>query len=249
MVKYLQPPMAQNKLPSTYLDPCITMSNSLNLEASNPVYQGQFGEFSITTDDRNGVKLYRASLLMAAICCAIGTLVTLVSETIPFSLITVLYALFSGALGVALWMIHIYMKPLHRALQIFWAIGSLVAVGLGAIAFGEQQSLALYVASHPLSIFGLGFTFVSLNGIFFKEAFCFNRLETKVLVAIVPTLLLGHMFGWLPVDFEKVLLTAWAVFFLIFALRKCIQNIPDDIGDKSVFDYLERQEKANGSAS
>ncbi len=223
------------------------MSNSLNLEASNPVYQGQFGEFSITTDDRNGVKLYRGSLLIAAMCCFIGTGLTIGSTSVPFSLITALYAGFSAALGVALWMIHIYMKPLHRALQIFWAIGSLVAVGLGAIAFGQQQSLALYVASHPLSIFGLGFTFVALNGIFFKEAFCFNRLETKVLVAIVPTLLLGHMFGWLPVDFEKVLLTAWAVFFLIFALRKCIQNIPDDIGDKSVFEYLERE--ANGSAS
>ncbi len=223
------------------------MSNSLNLEASNPVYQGQFGEFSITTDDRNGVKLYRAALLGAAVCCAIGTGLMIVPETIPFALITVLYALFSGALGVALWMIHIYMKPLHRALQIFWAIGSLVAVVLGTIAFRQNQSLALYVASHPLSIFGLGFTFVALNGIFFKEAFCFNRLETKLLLAIVPTLLLGHMFSWLPVDFEKVLLTAWAVFFLIFAVRKCVQNIPDDIGDKSVFEYLERE--ANGSAS
>ncbi len=225
------------------------MSNSLNLERSNPVYQGQFGEFSITADDRNGVKLYRAALLGAAICCAIGTVLTIDSRSIPFGLITALYAGFSAALGVALWMIHIYMKPLHRALQVFWAIGSLVAVGLAVIAFGQQQSLALYVATHPLSILGLGFTFVSLNGIFFKEAFCFNRLETKLLVAIVPTLLLGHMFGWLPIDFEKVLLMAWAIFFLIFALRKCIQNIPDDIGDKSVFEYLERQETANGSAS
>jgi uncharacterized integral membrane protein len=217
------------------------MSNSLNIETLNPVYQGQFGEFSITKDDRNGVKLYRGSLLIAAICCAIGSFLTIATLPIPFSLITALYAGFSAALGVALWMIHIYMKPLHQALQAFWAIGSLVALVLAAIAFGQQQSLALYVANHPLSIFGIGFTFVSLTGIFFKEAFCFNRLETKFLVAIVPTLLLGHMFGLLPVDFEKSLLIAWAVSFLIFALRKCIQNIPDDIGDKSVFEYLERE--------
>ncbi|MEO0834560.1 MAG: DUF2301 domain-containing membrane protein, partial [Cyanobacteria bacterium J06642_3] len=26
-----------------------------------------------------------------------------------------------------------------------------------------------------------------------KEAFCFNRLETKILTPIVPLLLLGHM--------------------------------------------------------
>jgi uncharacterized integral membrane protein len=225
------------------------MSHSLNLEPPNPVYQGQFGQFSITTDDRNGVKLYRAALLMAAICCAIGTFCTIGITPIPFSFITALYVGFSAALGVALWMIHIYMKPLHRALQIFWAIGSCVAVGLGAIAFGQQQSLALYVANHPLSILGLGFAFVALNGIFFKEAFCFNRLETKLLVAIVPILLLGHMLGWLPVEVEKTLLIAWAGLFLIFALRKCVQNIPDDIGDKSVFEYLEREENANGAAS
>ncbi len=217
------------------------MSNSLNLETPNPVYQGQFGEFTITKDDRNGVKLYRAALLIAAICCAIGSLLTLVVTPTPFSFITALYVGFSAALGVALWMIHIYMKPLHLALQVFWAIGSLVALILGTIAFSQQQSLGLYVANHPLSIFGIGFTFVSLTGIFFKEAFCFNRLETKFLVAIVPTLLLGHMFGFFPVAFEKSLLIAWAVFFLIFAARKCIQNIPDDIGDKSVFEYLERE--------
>jgi uncharacterized integral membrane protein len=222
------------------------MANALNL--ANPVYQGQFGEFSITKDDRNGVKLYRAALLIAAICCAIGTVLTIGVTPIPFSLLTALYVGFLAALGVALWMIHIYMKPLHQALQVFWAIGSVVALVLASIAFGQQQSLALYVAKHPLSILGLGFAFVSLNGIFFKEAFCFNRLETKLLVAIVPTLLLGHMVGWLPVEVEKALLIAWAGLFLIFALRKCIQNIPDDIGDKSVFEYLER-ENANGAAS
>jgi uncharacterized integral membrane protein len=30
----------------------------------------------------------------------------------------------------------------------------------------------------------------------------------------------------------------WAVLFLIFAVRKVIQPIPPDIGDKSVFEYL-----------
>jgi uncharacterized integral membrane protein len=230
------------------------MSNTLNLDAPNPVYQGQFGEFSITSDDRKGVKLYRGALLTAALCCAIGTALTVAVTPVPFGWVTAAYAGFSVALGVALWMIHIYMKALHRALQAFWAIGTVVSVGLAAIALSQHQSLALYVAQHPLSIFGIGFTFVSLTGIFFKEAFCFNRLETKLLVAIVPTLLLGHLFGLLPVAGETVLLEGWAVLFLIFAARKCVQNIPDDIGDKSVFDYLEREaqqkkETANGTAA
>ncbi|MEM9816607.1 MAG: DUF2301 domain-containing membrane protein, partial [Cyanobacteria bacterium P01_D01_bin.6] len=37
------------------------------------------------------------------------------------------------------------------------------------------------------------------------------------------------------------LLAFWATNFVIFALRKVMQPIPPDIGDKSVFDYLEQQ--------
>ena len=230
------------------------MANSLTLDSSAPIYQGQFGEFTITNDDRNGVIFYRASLLIAAVCGGVGTLATLLPNTVPFGLLSALYAGFSLALGVALAMIHIYVKVLHKALQAFWAIGTLVAVILAAIAFQNHQSLALYVAQHPMSILGIGFTFVALNGIFFKEAFCFNRLETKFLVAIVPSLLIGHLLGIVPVDIEKFLLSAWAVLFTIFSLRKCVQNIPDDIGDKSVFEYLEREEnqkkeKTHGAAS
>ena len=230
------------------------MASSLTLDSSAPIYQGQFGEFTITKDDRNGVILYRASLLIAAVCGGVGTLATLLPPAVPFWLLSALYAGFSLALGVALAMIHIYVKVLHRALQVFWAIGTLVAVVLAAIAFQNHQSLALYVAQHPTSILGIGFTFVALNGIFFKEAFCFNRLETKFLVAIVPSLLLGHLLGILPVEIEKFLLIAWSALFAIFALRKCVQTIPDDIGDKSVFEYLEREasqkkEDSHGTAS
>ena len=230
------------------------MVSSPTLDSSAPIYQGQFGEFTITKDDRNGVILYRASLLVAAVCGGVGTLATLFPNVVPFGLLSVLYAGFSVALGVALAMIHIYVKVLHKALQAFWAIGTLVAVILATIAFQNHQSLASYVAQHPTSILGIGFTFVALNGIFFKEAFCFNRLETKFLVAIVPSLLIGHLLGILPVEIEKLLLGAWAVLFTIFALRKCVQNVPDDIGDKSVFEYLEREEsqkkeKTHGAAS
>ena len=230
------------------------MASSLTLDSLALIYQGQFGEFTITKDDRNGVILYRVSLLIAAVCGGVGTLATFLPHTVPFGLLSALYAAFSIALGVALAMIHIYVKVLHKALQVFWAIGTLTAVILATIAFHNHQSLALYVAQNPTSLLGIGFTFVALNGIFFKEAFCFNRLETKFLVAIVPSLLIGHLLGIVPIEIEKFLLSAWAVLFTVFALRKCVQNIPDDIGDKSVFEYLareERQKKENthGAAS
>lgn len=50
--------------------------------------------------------------------------------------------------------------------------------------------------------------------------------------------------GILPTQGESVLLGIWATLFLVFALRKTVQAIPADIGDKSVFTYLEEQRLA-----
>ncbi len=200
------------------------------------VYQGQFGEFTINQSDRNGVIIYRAGLMIAALSFAVGSALALLNNNL--SILTPLYACFSLALGVSLWTIHIYMAPLHRLLQIFWAIGSITSV---VLAFSNSEPLAVTVYNQPLTLFGVGFTFVALTGIYFKEAVCFNRLEAKVLTLTVPLLLLGHLIGILPTVGEQVLLGTWAVLFLVFALRKAMQAIPPDIGDKSVFAYLKKQ--------
>lgn len=202
------------------------------------IYQGQFGEFTITKDDRSGVIIYRTGLAIAALCFAVGTALVLFNDNPNLQLLTPLYAAFSLALGVSLLSIHIYMVELHRALQVFWAIGSISAF---IFALSNSETLAQTIYNSPLSILGIGFTFAALTGIYFKEAFCFNRLETKLLTPIVPLLLLGHMTNILPVEVEKVLLAVWAVFFIVFAIRKAIQAIPPDIGDKSVFEYLKDQ--------
>ncbi|MBF2015970.1 MAG: DUF2301 domain-containing membrane protein [Rivularia sp. T60_A2020_040] len=202
------------------------------------IYQGQFGEFTITKDDRIGVIIYRTGLMIAALCFAIGTALVLLNDNPNLQLLTPLYIGFSLALGVSLLTIHIYMVELHRLLQVFLAIGSISAI---IFAFSNSQTLAETVYNYPLTILGIGFSFAALTGIYFKEAFCFNRLETKLLTPIVPLLLLGHMINILPLEVEKVLLAVWAVFFLIFAIRKVVQAIPPDIGDKSVFEYLKNQ--------
>jgi uncharacterized integral membrane protein len=206
------------------------------------VYQGQFGEFTITQSDRTGVIIYRAGLMVAALSFAIcSALVLLNNNPTVVTALTPLYACFSLALGVSLFTIHIYMALLHRMLQIFWAIGSIASV---ILALSSSEPLALTVYNQPLTLFGVGFIFVALTGIYFKEAFCFNRLETKVLTLIVPLLLLGHLVGILPTQGESVLLGIWATLFLVFALRKMVQEIPADIGDKSVFTYLKEQRLA-----
>lgn len=205
------------------------------------IYQGQFGPFTVEESDRREVVLYRAGLIVAAICFALGTSGILWQGEKTWILhgISLLYTVFCLALGLSLIKIHIYLKPLHRLLQGFWLMGGLASL---AIAHFSPDPFALTLYRQPVYLWGVGFVFAALSGIFFKEAFCFNRLETKVLTPLVPLLILGHMFHFLPEHWESILLALWAVNFLIFACRKAIQPIPPDIGDKSVFEYL-----ANGN--
>lgn len=208
------------------------------LDREPQTYQGQFGEFTISKRDRLEVIIYRTGLVVAAASFAIASNLFFAQGAAALPAITPLFALFSLGLGVSLYYIHIYMKALHRVLQGFWLIGTIATI---AIALKSNEPLALYIYNHPLTLFGTGFTFAALTGIFFKEAFCFNRLETKILTPIVPLLLLGHMTGVIPVEMEQALLGIWTIGFSVFAIRKMTQEIDPDIGDKSVFDYLKQQ--------
>ncbi|MGK7875034.1 MAG: DUF2301 domain-containing membrane protein [Xenococcaceae cyanobacterium] len=204
------------------------------------VYQGQFGEFTITDSDRLGVIIYRAGLVTAALSFALGSSLILGQGATPAVLqaLTPLYGIFSLGLAVSLVTIHIYLAPLHRLLQIFWLIGTVAAV---VLEWQSIEPLALFVYNQPMTLFGIGFSFAALTGIYFKEAFCFNRFETKFLTPLVPLLLLGHLAGILPLTVEQFLLGSWTILFIVFALRKVVQPIPPDIGDKSVFTYLKQQ--------
>jgi uncharacterized integral membrane protein len=201
------------------------------------VYQGQFGEFTISEEDRRGVIIYRSGLLLCALSFTLGSALVLSQGATDWvlSLLTPLFALFSLGLGISLVAIHIYLIPLHRLLQVFWAVGTLSALIIG---WQVSEPLALFIYKHPITLLGVGFIFAALTGIYFKEAFCFARLETKFLTPLVPTLLLGHLTGLLPVSAEQLLLTIWSFLFIIFVLRKAVQPIPPDIGDKSIFTHL-----------
>jgi uncharacterized integral membrane protein len=210
------------------------------LEATPEVYDGQFGPFSITKGDRVGVVIYRLGLAVCAFSIVVGTALALMRPQWPglgISL-SVGYVFFCVGLGVSLATIHIYMAPLHRALQFFWAMGCLGSLW---VAFSQPEPVAIALYQSPMNLLLGGWVFVALTGLFVKEAFCFNRLETKGLTFLVPLLLGGHWLGWLSTATEQGLLVASALLFGTFAVRKLIQAIPPDIGDKSVFDYLKRQ--------
>lgn len=216
------------------------------LKETGEVYQGQFGEFTIKRSDRKEVLIYRSGLAIAALSFGLAVCLAFWQphNALSLHLITLLYGLFCVALGLSLYTIHIYLKVLHRTLQVFLGIGCLASV---IVALTIPQPFPLAVYTHPITLLGVGFTFAALTGIFFKEAFCFNRLETKLLTAIVPLLLLGHLWGGLSLLAKQGLLIGWAVLLLIFAARKVWQPIPPDIGDKSVFAYLKQQQAKPGS--
>jgi uncharacterized integral membrane protein len=224
-----------------------TNADALTNEVSNEVtseivYEGQFGSFTINEHDRQEVILYRVGLAIAAVSFAIATASVFLIPTLAPQIATGCYALMWLALGLSFFKIHIYLRPLHLALQIFWAIGGLASVAIALSFFPTPLALTAY--AQPLTILGIGFTFAAMTGLFVKEAFCFDRLETKFLVVLVPTLLLGHMAGVLSANTEQTLLILWSALFAVFALRKAIQPIPPDIGDKSVFDYLAKERLA-----
>jgi uncharacterized integral membrane protein len=203
-------------------------------------YQGQFGTFTITEKDRQEVIIYRSGLILAALSLFLGSLGVLLQPHNPTIIqgITPLFFLFALGLGVSLTTIHIYLKPLHQLLKVFWLIGSISGL---IFTLKYPQPLAAFIYTHPLSLLGVGFLFAALTGIYFKEAFCFHRLEATLLTFVVPALLLGHLCSILPLQVEKFLLSVWVLLFLVFVLRKSSQAIPDDIGDKSVFTYLEQK--------
>jgi uncharacterized integral membrane protein len=208
------------------------------------VYQGQFGEYTIEKSDRMGVIIYRVGLVIATVSFAIATNLIISQGENPTALKAVTYLFFSFSIGLAISLsaIHIYLAILHRSLQLFLLIGTIAAA---IFTWQNSEPLALYVYNRPLSLLGVGFTFAALTGIYFKEAFCFNRLETKLLTPLVPFLLLGHMAGILPNSAEQVFLALWTILFTIFTGRKIIQPIVPDIGDKSVFEYLKQQRSAS----
>jgi uncharacterized integral membrane protein len=213
---------------------------AMNVMNAAETYQGQFGTFTIEESDRQEVRLYRSGLAVAAVSFAVGVglLLGFGPEGWVLQSLGWLYGLLWLGLGLSLWKIHIYLRPLHLALQVFWAIGGVASL---IVAYFGAGPFVVTVYEQPLWIFGVGFTFAALTGIFFKEAFCFDRLETKVLMPLVPGLLLGHMAGILPGVVEMVMLGVWAMLFCVFAGRKWVQGISDDIGDKSVFEHLAKQ--------
>ena len=102
------------------------------------VYEGQFGEYTITPGDRRGVVLYRTGLVVAALAFAVGTglgLVLPTNQTVVYGL-SVYIPCSGSALGLSLATIHILFSfPCIDCCRAFGLVGGLAS--LAVAHYGE----------------------------------------------------------------------------------------------------------------
>jgi len=209
------------------------------MTTADPQFEGVYGPYTITDIDRRDVQRYRLALLASGVALTLGLLQWWqVGGAWAWLWVLPLAA----GLGLALRWIHIYLKPLHQALQLFWLVGCL---GWGAllVVAGPADALAA-IQMQPIWILAIGPLFAALAGIGFKEFFCFRRPEAIGLTLLLPVALLGHLSGLLPPVGSLALLIVAALLLVILALRKFGVPAAADVGDKSVFAYLEQQRAA-----
>ena len=211
------------------------------MTSADPTFEGVYGSYTITAADRDEVRRYRIALLVAGLAMSLGLLHW---WQLGGSWAWIWVMPLAAALGLALQWIHIYLRPLHRALQLFWLLGCLGWAGL-LLSAGPTEALST-LREQPLWILAVGPLFAAMAGIGFKEFFCFRRVEAIGLTLLLPIALLGRLLQWIDAATSLGMLLIAAGLFVVLALRKFGTEAAADVGDKSVFAYLDGQVSADG---
>ena len=211
---------------------------------SSSSIKGVYGDFIVTSNDKKEVLFYRLSILFCGLLFAIGIAqwFTSGSHQIWIWLIGM-----SISIGLSLKWIHIYLRPLHKILTIFWFLGCVGFVIL-AYHFG-LTNIINGLRENPKSILLIGPLFASLTGIGFKEFFCFRRIEAIGITIFIPIALIGYLTELANEKFTFVMLVVSSLLLLLMGIRKFNLPAEADVGDKSVFDFLESQRKLKTSDS
>ena len=211
------------------------------MTTADPQFDGMYGPFTITSTDREEVQRYRICLLISGASLSAGLLQWWLASG-EWAWLWLLPL--CGSLGLALQWIHIYLRPLHRALQLFWLLGCvgwLVLMTRGSVTSGLDT-----LARQPLWILAVGPMFAALTGIGFKEFFCFRRPEAVGLTLLLPVALLGRLLGVIGNGPCWFLVLVAGLLLVVLAVRKFGMEAAADVGDKSVFAYLDAQREVAG---
>lgn len=140
------------------------------------------------------VTLYRSGLVTAASSFVIASSAAFLHNSNPeFSeLIERNWDLFYGVgafgLGLSLYLIHIYVTEIKRALQALWAIGTLGSLAAyAAFAQPAGKGLVEYVVENPAAVWLVGPLFAALTGLVFKEGVVFDwrAIEFNIVFVLV----------------------------------------------------------------
>ncbi len=220
----------------------MTTNFNARQDQAEPSFEGMYGPYCITLQDQREVQLYRICLLICGLSfsAGLGQWILVGPQLAPLWLLPL-----AASLGLALRWIHIYLRPLHQALQLFWAAGCLGWLLL-AIQAGPADILNA-LESQRLWILAIGPLFAALAGIGFKEFFCFQRPEAIGLTLLLPLALLGYWSGLIAGTVSIGMMAMSSVLLVVLALRKFGMEAAADVGDKSVFAYLEDQRQAKST--
>ena len=208
---------------------------------SNPI-KGVYGDFIVTSKDKKEVLYYRLSILSCALFLSTGFIQWFTNGS---NQVWIYFAGLAISLGLSLKWIHIYLRPLHQVLIIFWAIG---LVGFGIVSYNFGATNVIYaLKENPRLIFFIGPLFASLTGVGFKEFFCFRRIEAIGITILKPISIIGYLTGLTNETITFALLAFSSILLLILGIRKFDLPAEADIGDKSVFNILESQRKLKTS--
>ena len=212
-------------------------------QASNSI-KGVYGDFIVTSNDKKEVLFYRLSILFCGLFFSIGIAqwFTNGSHQVWIWLLGM-----TISMGLSLKWIHIYIRRLHQTLTIFWLLG---CIGFLILSYHFGATNLIYgLRENPKSILLIAPLFASLTGIGFKEFFCFRRIEAIGITIFIPIALIGYLTELANASFTFTILILSSLLLLILGIRKFNLPAEADIGDKSVFDFLESQRKTKESDS
>ena len=207
-------------------------------KSSNSI-KGVYGEYVVNSHDKKVVFLYRLSILFCGLFFSIGMANWFYSGS-DQTWIYLLGMLIS--IGLSLKWIHIYLRLLHQTLIFFWIIGS-----IGFLILSHIYDLTYIInglKENSRSILLIGPLFASLTGIGFKEFFCFRRIEAIGITIFIPIALVGHLTDLADERTTFAMLAISSLLLLAMGIRKFNLPAEADIGDKSVFAFLETQRKS-----
>jgi uncharacterized integral membrane protein len=191
----------------------------------------------LTRGDKISVMLYRAGIVLSTLFILAGAWflsnASRYQDYISFSSLTnALLLLLYAAVGMSVFLIHLYVGKFHRALKKLYYIAVVALIFLFVSGRGDVLGVLISKSYGPLLLLPLA---GCLGFITAKEAFCFRLVEGYLLAIAMPlylVVLAGRGLTAKGVSYGLILIAAMLV---LFTFRKVFMPLHFDIGDKSAY--------------